>query len=170
MSRIRARLKHEILEAIPPAVFFFFAFHLIAFTRALMLEQYGIEVSTFANVTVGALVVAKVVLIADLLPFVNRFPEKPLIYNVLWKTLIYLIAAFVVRYVEHLVSFLREHGDFLLANRHLIDEVVWPHFWFVQVWLLVLFLAYCSGRELVRALGPGRMRQMFFGSRGVYAA
>ena len=34
----------------------------------------------------AALLVAKVVLITDALPFVNRFPEKPLIYNVVWKT------------------------------------------------------------------------------------
>ncbi|MGC1952010.1 MAG: hypothetical protein WA970_05435, partial [Gammaproteobacteria bacterium] len=118
MSTIGSRLKHELVEAIPPAVFFFVAFHVIAFTRALMLEQHGIRVSTFMAATIAALIVAKVVLIVDLLPFVNRFPEKPLIYNVVWKTVIYLVAALLVRYVEHLIPFVREHGDLALANRH----------------------------------------------------
>ena len=163
MSNIAVRLKREILEAVPPAIFFFFAFHIIALTQALMLEQYGVKVSTFVAATVAALIVAKVLLLVDLLPFVNQFPEKPLIYNVVWKTILYLIAALVVRYVEHLVHFVRQYGDFAAANRHLIDEVVWPHFWFVQIWLLVLFLAYCTLRELVRALGRDRIRQMFFG-------
>jgi hypothetical protein len=82
VGNIASRLKHEIAEVIPPTVFFFIAFQVIAFTRALMLEQYGIRVSTFVTASIAALVVAKVVLLADLLPFLNRFPEKPLVYNV----------------------------------------------------------------------------------------
>ena len=74
MSSILSRLKHELVEVIPPAVFFFVAFQLIAFTRALMLQEYGIRTSTFVATTIGALLVAKVVLIVDLVPFVNRFP------------------------------------------------------------------------------------------------
>lgn len=144
MSSIVSRLKREVVEAIPPAVFFFGAFQVIALTRALMLEQYGIRASTFVAATIAALIVAKVVVIADLLPFVNRFPDKPLIYNVVWKTVIYMVAALLVRYLEHLIPFIREHGDLALANRHLLDEVVWPHFWFVQIWLLVLFLMYTT--------------------------
>jgi hypothetical protein len=163
-------LKHEFLGVIPPAVFFFISFQVIAFTQALMLEKYGIRVSTFVTATIAALVVAKVVLIVDLLPFVNRFPEKPLIYNVVWKTVIYQVAALLVRYVEHLISFVREHGDLALANRHLLDEVVWSKFWAVQIWLLILFFVYCALRELVRVLGRERVRSMFFGPSGSHAA
>ncbi len=163
MRRLLSRVKHELVEAIPPAVFFFVAFQLIAFTRALMLEHYGIPTPTFVAVTIGALMIAKVVLVVDLVPFVNRFPEKPLIYNVLWKTAIYQVAAFVVRYIEQLIPFVREHGDLALANRHLRDKVVWPHFWFIQIWLLVLFFLCCTMRELIRVLGRERVRAMFFG-------
>jgi hypothetical protein len=128
-----------------------------------MLQQYGIETPTFIAITIGALLVAKVVLIADLVPFVNRFPEKPLMYNVLWKTGIYLIAAFLVRYIEHLIPFVRHYGDLALANRHLFAELVWAQFWFVQIWLLVLFFLYCTMRELIRVLGRERVRVIFFG-------
>jgi hypothetical protein len=102
------------------------------------------------------------VLIADLLPFINRFPDKPLIYNVVWKTGIYSVAALLVRYLEHLVDFLRKYNGLAAANRHLLQEIVWPHFWAVQIWLLVLLLIYCMLRELVRALGRGQIIQMFF--------
>lgn len=163
MSSVMSRIKHEIIQAIPPAIFFFISFQLIALTSALMLEKYGIEVSTFVSATIAALIVAKVVLITDLLPIVNRFPDKPLIYNVVWKTVIYLIAALLVRYIEHFIHFYRQYGDIALANRHLVDEVVWPHFWAVQIWLLVLFFMYCGLRELIRALGRERVSHMFFG-------
>ncbi len=165
MSKVFSRIKDELIAVIPPTVFFFVAFQLIAFTRALMLEQYGIKVSTFVTASIGALIVAKVVLLVDLLPFVNRFPEKPLIYNVVWKTAIYLVAALLVRYVEHLIPFLREHLDFVVASRRVFDEVGWPHFWAVQTWLSVLLLVYCALRELIRVLGSDRAREMFFGAR-----
>jgi hypothetical protein len=44
--------------------------------------EYGIRLSAVAGATIAALLVAKVVLVADMLPFINRFPEKPLTYNV----------------------------------------------------------------------------------------
>ena len=49
-----------------------------------------------------------------------------------------------------------------MANRRLFEEIVWPHFWGVQLWLLILLLVYCSLRELVRTLGRERIIKMFF--------
>ena len=60
-------------------MFYFVAFQLIAFTRALMLEHDGIPTPTFVAVTIAALIFAKVVLIVGLVPTVNKFPEKLLI-------------------------------------------------------------------------------------------
>jgi hypothetical protein len=103
MSTLGQKLKHEMRELLPVMVFFFITFQLLAVTQSLMLEQYGIRVSAFLTATVMALVVAKVVLIADHFPIVNRFPDKPLSYNVVWKTTIYFTAALAFRYAEHLV-------------------------------------------------------------------
>lgn len=162
MNSIGQRLKHEFRDFIAPAIFFFVAFQLLAFTNVMMLKQYGIRVTVFVTATVTALVVAKVVLIADHLPFINRFPERPLIYNVAWKTVLYFAAALAVRYVEHLIHFFRKAGSLGAANRQLLEEVVWTRFWVVQMWLLVLLLVYCALRELVRALGRRRVYEMFF--------
>jgi hypothetical protein len=163
MKKILAKIKHEIILVIPPTIFFFVSFQIIAFTRSLMLKHYGIEVNTFVAATIAALIVGKVVLVADHIPFINRFPEKPLIYNVVWKTVIYVVAAFIVRYVEHLFSFVRKYKDLGVANQHLVEEVSWPRFWAIQIGLLVLFLVYCSFRELIRVLGRDRVIRIFFG-------
>lgn len=163
MSKFMKTLKHEIVEAIPPAIFFFFAFHLLAFTQVLMEKEYAIDVSTIMNATIGALVVAKVVLLSDLLPMVNRFPEKPLVYNVVWKAVIYQIAAILVIYLERLWDAFRDTGSLAAANAHMVESIVWPHLWAVLMWLMVLFLLYCTLRELARAIGEKRMRAYFFG-------
>ena len=162
MSTWVPKLKHLVHELIPVVGFFFVTFQLLALTEALMLKQYGISVSAFLTATVMALVVGKVVLIADHFPLVNRFPTKPLSYNVLWKTAIYFAALVAFRYAEHFFHFWRQTRNAAEANRRMIDKIVWPHFWCVQLWLLVLLLVFCTFRELVRALGRERIIKMFF--------
>jgi hypothetical protein len=157
------RLKDELLELLPPTIFFLVAFHIIVMSRALMLREYGVKVSAVAGATVAALLVGKVVLLADKLPAVNRFPSKPLIYNVVWKTAIYLLGALIVHYLEHLVPVWWRLGSFAAANHHLREEVVWPHFWGIQLWLVVLLFVYCALRELVRAIGAREIWSIFFG-------
>jgi len=162
MSGIRGKVLHELGELVPVTLFFLVAFLLLALTQMLLLEVHGIRVVTFFAAAVGALVVAKVVVITDHLPWINRFPDRPLIYNVLWKTAIYFVASLVVRYAEHLIHFWRRMGSLAEGNRQLFQEVVWPHFWCVQMWLLVLLLLYCSLRELIRAVGRERVVGIFF--------
>ena len=109
VNRAVAWLKREIVEAIPAAVYFFVGFQIIAFTDALMLEEYGVRVSTFMLATVAALVSAKVVLILDAMPFVNRFAAAPLLVSIVWKTLLFLLLVGAFKYLEHLLPMLREH-------------------------------------------------------------
>ena len=163
MSNFSAKLKHEIVEAIPPAIFFFIAFQVIAFTHALNQGETGVALSTFISATIAALVVAKVVLIVDLVPFVNQFPEKPLIYNVTWKTTIYVVAALIVRILEELIPLIGPAGGVEPAFGKLLDDVVWHHFWAIHILLLTLFAFYCSLREIGRIIGRKEFLQMFFG-------
>jgi hypothetical protein len=75
-------------------------------------------------VAVAALILGKAVLIADMLPMINRFPDRPLIYNVAWKIMIYLLVSFVVHYLERLIDFRRQTGGFVAGNEKLLAEMV----------------------------------------------
>ena len=163
MSKLFEKVKEEFVALLPPTIFFFITLHLVAVIRVLMLKGTGIPVTTSLQVTVAALILGKAVLIADLLPFINLYPHKPLIYNVAWKTTIYLLVATLVHYVERLIDFWREAGGFVAANEKLLAEIVWPHFWAVEILLLVLIVFYCMMRELVRVIGRDQVLEMFFG-------
>lgn len=163
MHKILRTIKHELLEIIPPTIFFFVAFNVITFTKGLMLEHYGIKFSGFVAATVGALIVAKVVLIADKIPFINKYPDKPLIYNVVWKTGIYVGVALVVRFLEYLIPLWWQHRNLSLAAEHLWGEIIWAHFWVIHIWLVCLFFVYVSFREFARAVGEERFFKMFLG-------
>lgn len=161
MSKVWAKIKHEFREVIPPTIFFFISFHIVVLDRSLMAKEFGVHLSSVMNATIGALLVAKVVLVTDMLPAINKFPEKPLIYNVLWKTAIYVSASLFAHYLEHLIPLWWRTG-FWAANEHLRTEMVWPHFWAIQLWLVVLILIYCSMRELIRVIGRDRVVSIFF--------
>jgi hypothetical protein len=163
MSKLLHKLKEEFLAVLPPTIFFFVALHIVAFIRALMVKRTSISPWTSMSVTIGALVLGKAVLVADMLPMMNAFPHKPLIHNVAWKTLIYLLVSAVVHYLERLVEFWRQAGGLAAGNQKLLSEIVWPHFWAIQIILFVLIVMYCTMHELVRVIGKEKVRRIFFG-------
>ena len=163
MSKIAAKIREEIHALLPPTIFFFIALHLVALIRVLMLKGTGIAFGTSLSITVAALVLGKSVVIADLLPIINRYPDKPLAYNVVWKTTLYVLVAMLVHYLEHLIDFWREAGSFIAGNEKLLAEIVWPHFWAIQILLAMLILMYSTMSELVRVIGGDKMRHLFFG-------
>ena len=157
------KLKEEFFKLLPPTIYFFVALHIVAFIRVLMLKGTGISPSSSISIAVAALILGKAVLIADMLPFINRFPHKPLIYNIAWKTVIYLLLSAVIHYLERLIDFWRETGGFVAGNQKLLAEIVWPHFWAIQIILFVLIAIYCTMHELVRVIGREKVLRIFFG-------
>jgi hypothetical protein len=163
MANPMHKLKEEFLKVLPPTIFFFVALHVIAVVRLLMAKGTGFEPQTSMSILVASLILGKAVLIADMLPLVNRYPHKPLAYNVVWKTVFYLLIAGALHYLERLYDFSREAGSIAAGHAKLVSEIVWPHFWAVQIVLLVLILMYCTARELVRVIGRDEALRMFFG-------
>ena len=157
------KLKEEFFKLLPPTIFFFVALHIVAFVRVLMLKGTGISPLSTISIAVAALILGKAVLIADMLPTINRFPNKPLIYNVAWKTSIYLLVATLIHYLERLVDFWRQTGSFVAGNEKLLAEIIWPHFWAIQIILFVLIVMYCMMHELVRVIGKEKTLRIFFG-------
>jgi hypothetical protein len=157
------KLKEEFFKILPPTIFFFVALHIVMFIRVLMLEGTALKPSSSVSIAVAALILGKAVLLADMLPMINRFPDKPLIYNVAWKTLIYWLVATLIHYLERLVDFWRQAGGLVAGNKELLAEIVWPHFWAIQIILLVLIVMYCTMHELVRVIGREKVLRIFFG-------
>src|SRR5216117_1850801 len=126
MTKLSTTLKKEFFELLPPTIFFFVALHIVAFVRVLMLKGTGISPTSSISIAVAALILGKAVLLADMLPLINRFPNKPLIYNVSWKTLIYLLMSALIHYLERLIDFWRQAGGLVAGNKELLAKIVWP--------------------------------------------
>ena len=163
MHKIFEKLKEEFFAILPPTIFFFVALHIVTFIRLLMTKGSHFEPLSTVSIAVASLILGKAVSIADLLPPINRYPDKPLAYNVAWKTTIYLVVAGVIHYLERLIDFSRQAGGIVPGNEKMLTDMVWPHFWAVQIILFVLILMYCTAHELVRVIGKEKMLRLFFG-------
>ena len=165
MHKIFDKLKEEFFAILPPTIFFFVALHLVTFIRVLIAKGSHFQPLSTVSIAIASLILGKAVLIADMLPPINRYPNKPLAYNIAWKTVIYLLMATVIHYVERLIDFSREAGGLAAGNAKLLADMVWPHFWAVQIILFLLILVYCTARELGRVIGREKMLRLFFGPK-----
>lgn len=165
MIRILAKIHKEIMALLPPTIFFFIALHVATLVRSLMLKGMGLSASTTMSLLVASIILGKAVLIADLMPFINRYPNKPLIYNVVWKTIIYFLLSILIHYVEVFFEEWWKTGSAHVSYQYISAHVVWPRFWAIQIILIVMILMYCTMRELTRVIGSNKMKQIFFGNR-----
>lgn len=168
MTPFRLRLwhliKHESLQLIGPTLFFFVAFNILSFTKKLFLEDYQIYFAGFfLKATIGAFLVGKAVLLADEIPWINRFPAVPLMYNVAWKTVVYSLAALVVQFLEEMLPLLWRQPRLAGALAQGWQEIHWPHFWAIHILLCYFLLIYVSFRELARSFGEKQFLHLFFG-------
>jgi hypothetical protein len=163
MHKILDKIKEEFFAILPPTIFFFVALHILTFIRVLIARGSHFEPLSTASIAIASLVLGKAVLIADMLPPINRYPNKPLAYNVAWKTTIYLLMATFIHYLERLIDFSRQAGGLAAGNAKLLADMVWPHFWAEEIILFLLILVYCTARELVRVIGKEKMLRLFFG-------
>jgi hypothetical protein len=164
LNRVLAGIAREVRAVIPPTAFFFVGFNLILFTKRLFLADYLIQYAGFLVATTGALIVGKVVLIADAIPFLRRFDHRPLIYPILFKTIVYSLLVFIARSIEALIHYLVQggvlgHGGFIAD---LMGRFSWANFAAIQLWTFVLFLIYVAVSELNQRLGEGRLTALLF--------
>ena len=85
--------KRELKEVIAIAAFFFVIFVLLLFMKKVLLGDYTIDFYILSTALIGSLIIAKVVLIFDLLPITKKTAHLVNIYR------------YVDQYVDLMVTF-----------------------------------------------------------------
>ena len=152
----------QVKHALPPTIFFFVGFNLILWTKRLILQEQGVEFSGFFTAIVAALLVGKAVLVTDNLPFMRRFDGAPMIQPILFKSAIYWVCVLIVRLVEEIFHFVASGGAITAFGDHFVNHFSLPRFLSIQIWLMVLFLAYVTIHELNQLFGDGELYRLFF--------
>ena len=163
MRHALEKLWEEVRKVLGAALFFAVAFCLIVLADRLVGRGSDMEIASFSRAIIGGLIVAKILLLVDLLPFVDAFPGKPIVYNIAWKSTIYIAASLLFRYIEPLIKSLIAGASPSAAHHHAVQELSQPRFWAIEIWVAVLLVIFVTMLELTRALGKDKMRLIFFG-------
>ncbi|TAK63903.1 hypothetical protein [Methylobacter sp.] len=154
-------LEHEIKEIGLVSLYFFFCFGVMLTLKKLFLADYQIEVSVLSKAAISALIVAKIVIVLDATHAGRRFDASfPLGLAALYKTLVYILATFVVLFLEKLIEAYWEIGTLGQA----VSDV-WEHRDRNLILAKVLcvglaFFAYHLYAGLDRRLGEGTLRRL----------
>ncbi len=162
MKKVLCWLKDEVIRIVPAILYFWISFSLIYFTIGLALRPDDTRYLSYFTVALTALIMGKVLIIVNALPFINAFPQKPLIYNIVWKFCIFSSMIFLIEALHSYFHLCLKLKNSALAWQHLSAEVLSPLFWSAALWLCLVFGVYIFFTELARVIGVEKIRKIMF--------
>jgi hypothetical protein len=100
---VKERLVHEVRQFLFMFMYLFVLFGLFTIHEAVVLAQHHITYAYCGFALVNALVLAKVMLVAEDLHLGRRFDNSPLIYPVLIKSVLFAVVFICFRVVEDML-------------------------------------------------------------------
>lgn len=165
MRHILRKIIEELVRVVPAIIYFMIVFNVIHLTGNLLRQPDDKQYFTEFTIMIGALIAGKVVLIVNALPFINLFPTRPLIYNILWKFFIYGVVIFCCWILDAFSRAFYHFDNANLAWQHL-DHALWlPIIWTTYLWLLLIFFNFIVFAEFGQAIGVKKMIRMLFVNR-----
>ena len=162
-KQIEKRLVNETKEY--AVIAGYFAFFLLSLTtyRKLVLAEYDIPYYEYGWALVQALILAKVVLLGEVVHLGNRFDDRPIVLATFWKSAAFAVLAAVLVTAEHTVSALIHHqpvaSEFQLSGGHGQEMIARFQL------MLVAFVPFFAFRELSRSIGEERLSGILFRPR-----
>jgi hypothetical protein len=158
--------KSKTMEFISVWLYFLIAFALLSLTQSVILNEYGFRRQSSPLIVGEAFVVARALTLLERTRFLKRYDHKPLIFSVLWKTPIYLIGVFILRYLSDLLKLLLfAHDSWTMANQKLTQAISESKYWVIQLWLVLLILTYCFVKEVIHIVGFQTFNEIVFRNR-----
>ena len=173
MNATAASLPRRVIRAgsrvvrhlLPPTLYFFVAFNLISFTTNILVDNHWFHLESFILASTTALVVGKIVLVVDNVRIIDKFRGGPLIWPILYKSILYSVVVLIVRFLEKAVRFAIDADGFGPAFRDALHDFTWHKFAAVHLWIFVCFLIYVTATEFNALVGQGQLYRLFFHHR-----
>ena len=156
----RQKLKEE-LEAIALTTFYFAVWlGFLMVLKALVLAEYRIEFHDWSLALIGAVVLAKVVLVLEHVSLGRWTHGRPAAEEVLVRTGLYALGVLVVLVLEKAFEGRHEHGGFVASLRALFRDAEVHHVWATVLCLTGALLVYNVQSVVRRYLGGRSLRQL----------
>jgi hypothetical protein len=158
---VKKKIVHEMVEYWMNVGYLTIAFASFTQYRRLVLAAHDITYTNYWVAVIEALILAKVIMIGDVLRIGRGLEGKPLIYPTLYKTAIFTLFVGIFTVLENVITGLWKGTGFtgdLVAflgkgpNEFLANCLV----------VFVAFIPFFGVRELGRVLGADKIRALFF--------
>ena len=133
--------------------------------RRLILAEFGVVYLKYGVAFIEALIIAKVILIGRAFGFTRLLDDRPLIFPVLFKSVLFGALVFLFGIVEHLVEGWY-HKESLAAIFDKIASIGIDELGARALILIVAFVPFFAFAELGRVIGIQRLAAMFFSKGG----
>ncbi len=157
---LKARLVHEAKSFAAMFVYLWVLFGLFGLHEFSVLAQYGIHFTVYGYAAVNALVLGKVMLIAEGLNLARGFDGRPLVIPVLYKSVVFAIVFVAFHIVEELLVGLVK-GKTLAESFPSMGGGGLTGIATVGVIVAVSLIPFFAFRELDGELGRGVLRDLF---------
>jgi hypothetical protein len=156
------KLLHEIKSIARISSYFAIVFLLMMVMKKLYLEDYDIAFSGISQALIGALIMAKVIVLVDLISFGEWLKRLPAIYDVVFRTIVYTLGVVIVIVLEKAFEKRHEAGGFLDAIPYVFSHRDIYHVWAQAIGVFLSLLAYNAFSIFQKRLGEKGVAKLFF--------
>ena len=128
----------------------------------MVLRERSLGLAPHGWALVNALVLGKVMLVAEPLRLGTRIKPNPLIYPIVIEAFILAVLFLAIHVLEHVIAGMI-HGEALAASIPMIGGGGPLGIAFAGFSFFVALIPFCGFRQVLRAVGPARMRALLFG-------
>jgi len=157
----KQKLFREMIEYWLNVLYLTVFFGVFTSYRRIILAHYDISYLNYGISLIKALVLAKVIMIGGMLHLGRSLESKPLIYPTLYKTFAFTVWVLLFAVVESAARGFLQGKGLDGALDHLLSEGIYEFFAKLMV-VFFAFIPFFAMKELARALGRGKMSELFF--------
>jgi hypothetical protein len=161
----REKLRHELKALASITLYFAVWFGLVMLLKKLLLAQYDIQFNGMALALLGAVLLAKVVLLMEHVPVDAWVPNHPAAVAVMLRTLLYGLGLFLALTIEKAFEARHEYGDFARVLTRVYQHPEYPHVLFNTICVGLAILAFNIFSVLRRHFGENGLRRLFLPGR-----
>lgn len=157
----KEKLQHELKAVVLITLFFAAWLGVFMGLKVLILEDYQIRFGSVSAVLIGALILAKVVLILEHVSLGSWLRNRPVLVNVILRTLLYAFGTLIVILLEKAIESRHEQGGFGPALMNVFRHKDMPHLWANTICVTGALLFYNLLSALNHHLGTGGLVRIF---------
>jgi hypothetical protein len=155
------RITRELKAVALTTAYFAACFGVVMILKELFLAEYEIAFAGMSLAFVGAVVVAKVVLVLERVSLGSWIRRQPAEVDVVVRTVLYTLGALGVMLLEKAFESRHEYGGFAAALRQVIEHREIHHVWASILCVACALLGFNALAVVRRHVGDRELAQMF---------